>query len=139
MRKAIALLVLLAACTYPSSGPTSTEPSETTAPPASTEPGGEFIPGEVFIEETAVSIAESFPMQLFLQVNGQLPTPCHELVWEVEESPGRFDVTIESRIDPTVTCIAVLEPFEENIKLGDTEGGLFEIYINGELVETLDV
>lgn len=131
MREAIAFLVLLAACTYP--GADSTEPSDATVP------AGEFIPGEAFIEETSVAVAESFPMQLFLQVSGQLPTPCHELVWEVEESPGRFDVTIESRVDPAVTCIAVLEPFEENIKLGDTEGGLFEVYINGELVETLDI
>ncbi len=130
MRLATALLVLLAACTYPGG-----EPPTTDAP----LPTGDFITGTVFVEGTAVSIAESFPMQLFLQVFGELATPCDELVWDVEESPGRFDVTLESRIDPAVSCSAVTEPFDVNIKLGDTEGGVFEIYLNGELVETIDV
>ncbi len=131
MRTTIALLLLLAACTYPGSEPTETLPTTIT--------GGNMIRGEVFIQETSISIAESFPMQIFLSVVGELPTPCNELMWEVDETPGRFDVTMWSEIDPAVSCIAVIEPFEVNIKLGDTEGGTFEVHVNGELVETIDV
>jgi hypothetical protein len=130
MRFVIVLVVLLASCTYPDSGPATTNPSP---------PTDGFIAGTVFVDDTVVSIAESFPMQIFLQVSGELATPCDELVWEVQASPGRFDVTLESRIDPAVSCIAVTEPFDVNIKVGETEGGVFEIYLNGDLVETIDI
>jgi hypothetical protein len=130
MRTTIALLLLLGACTYPGAEPVETLPTTT---------GGNMIEGEVFIQETSISIAESFPMQIFLSVVGELPTPCNELVWEVEELPGRFDVTMWSEIDMAVSCIAVVEPFEVSIKLGETEGGIYEIHLNGELIETIDV
>ncbi len=99
--------------------------------------GGEV--GPVFVDETELIVAESFPMQLFLVVRGNLPTPCHEAQWSVgETSEGVFEVTLES-LSSGEDCIQVLEPVEVNIPLGTSEGGAIEVLVNGELVQTADL
>jgi hypothetical protein len=90
--------------------------------------------GPVFVDETDLLVAESFPMQLFLEVRGNLPTPCHEAQWDVEETAdGRFEVSLSS-VTSGEDCVQVLEPIELNIPLGTSEGGPIEVLVNGEVV-----
>jgi hypothetical protein len=116
----LALSILLAACGV--------------GPAATAEPtGGER--GPAYLDHYEVLILESFPVQLVLYVEGDLPTPCHELVWEVgaADSEGRIEVDLYSEADPDVACIQVLEEFEVRIPLGSYTSGHYAIWLNGEL------
>ncbi|UCG40470.1 MAG: hypothetical protein JSV07_08475 [Acidimicrobiia bacterium] len=124
--------LLLVACAADPT-PTTLAPTDDT-PPVTPDPTG-----PVFVDETDLLVAESFPMQLFLAVQGSLPTPCHVAEWQVEETEqGRFEVTLYS-VNTGENCIQVLEPVELNIPLGTSEGGPIEVVLNGETVETADL
>jgi len=131
MRRLLSLLVLtllLAACGG------ADEPIDSTTPsPSTTAPGA--IPddaGPVFVETTDILMMESLPVQVALRVTGNLPTPCHRPVWEVEDDGTTIAVTLASVSDPDVLCAQVLEPFELSIPLGDFEAGSRVVTLNGE-------
>ncbi|HEU4750416.1 MAG TPA: hypothetical protein VFT54_05100, partial [Acidimicrobiia bacterium] len=56
------------------------DPIDSPAPTPSTIPDDA---GPVFVETTDILLMESFPVQVVLRVTGNLPTPCHQAVWEV--------------------------------------------------------
>jgi len=98
----------------------------------------EFIQGNVFISESELFIMESFPVQISLNLLGELPTPCHSLEVAINP-PGDSNVIaidVFSLSDPAMTCIQVLEPFEENISIPvkDLSDGIYEVFLNGEKV-----
>ena len=129
----VLLGLLLVACADPNTTPTTLDPANEESP-VTDDPTG-----AVFVDETELIVAESFPMQLFLIVKGNLPTPCHEAQWEVEEtSEGVFEVTLTST-NTGENCIQVLEPVELNVPLGTSEGGPIEVLVNGEVVQTADL
>lgn len=127
----ILMLLAMAACSgLPGENP------ETPAPPTAIE--GEMIRGPVYMSQTSILIMESFPIQVAVQIQGELPTPCHTLRSQI----GEPDVNNEIRIDvfseaaADVVCVQVLQPFEESLRL-PMEGkpdGTYRVYINGELV-----
>jgi len=90
--------------------------------------------GNVYINEVQILILESWPAQVKLQVNGDLPTPCNQLRAVVSEpgSENRIDVEIYSLVDPALSCIQVLEPFDVTLSLGSFTEGHFTVWINGE-------
>lgn len=98
-------------------------------------PGG----GLVFVESTEILYLESFPVQVRLSVRGSLPTPCHELQWEIEESGSRIDVWLWSEPDPEDDCISVLEPFEVSIPLGSFETASIPVFLNGAEVGRVSI
>lgn len=105
------------------------------APQPTEEPKG-AVPGQVWIDSSEIVVRESHPMQVSLVVLGNLPTPCHELAWEVAEpnADREIHVSLASRADPDAICAQVLEPFEADIPLGDfTEYG-YSVWVNGEQV-----
>lgn len=143
--------LILGACAG-SAGTPGTPPSETPAPdtpvgsgevtPEPTEPPAEGPRGQAYVEGTELRIMESYPIQVDLHVEGNLPTPCHRFdsQVEVDREAGRIDVQIFSRepTDEDLNCIQRLEPFEENVRLGSFEGGSFDVYVNGEMVGSFD-
>ncbi len=92
------------------------------------------------MDETELLIRESYPLQVALLVRGNKPTPCHELIWEVEgpDEEGRIEIALYTLIDPDVVCIQILEPFEEVIELGDYADGHFVVVLNGQVVGEFD-
>lgn len=105
--------------------------SDPTTPPTAPQP----IPddaGPVFVDSSDILLMESFPVQVALRVTGNLPTPCHELAWEVEDDGSTIAVTLASTTDPDVMCTQVLEPFEVSIPLGEFESGARDVTINGQ-------
>jgi hypothetical protein len=90
--------------------------------------------GEVWVDfdSTQIIVKESFPMQVEIIVSGDLPTPCHELKWEVADPDENkaIHVTIYSEINISVTCAQLLEPFEQVIPLGDFEDTGYSIWVN---------
>lgn len=130
-----------------------TAPPTTTVPPATAPPPGTLPPvtmpdvpptfppgglvgdvGPVFVDSAEVLVAESWPVQVFLAVSGNLPTPCHQLTWQVDQGEGRLDVMLASLSDPSTNCIQVLEPFDLSIPLGSYSDGEWKVYLNGDEV-----
>jgi len=119
----LSILILgLAACSGGSGTPTSVPATTpvTTAPPDVDNP----VPSgwiESPFEPTTVDLVvmESFPMQVRLDVRGDLPTPCHRPFWTVVDDGNTVSVTIVSAAGPDQVCIQVIEPVDFSIPLGD--------------------
>jgi hypothetical protein len=102
--------------------------------PGATEPGQ--VRGPVYLDSHDLLMLESFPVQVRLHLTGNLPTPCHELLWAVtppdEQSRIRIDLYTES--DPGQACIQVLEAFDVSIPVGSFAEGDYTVWLNGEQV-----
>ncbi len=152
----------LAACAplavpEPTAAPTATLPARppataTPAPddPVSVTPGGPIsqpeprpfepqpgdkamVRGEVWLDEIDLSIAESYPVQIFLHLGGALPTPCHQLRVRVAPPDSRNRIMIEaySVVAADLACIQVLEPLNVNVALGSFPPGDYTVWVNG--------
>jgi hypothetical protein len=105
-------------------------------------PGDEAMDrGSVFIDSAEVVLMESDPVQIRLLLQGNLPTPCHQLRAEVSppDDQNRIMVDVYSLVDPEVVCTQVLEPFEAGIPLGAYVEGDFSVSVNGDQVGTFDL
>lgn len=103
-------------------------------------PGDEdLVRGNVYLRETQIYILESYPMQVRMELKGDLPTPCHQLRAKVSDpdNQDRIHIELYSLVEPDLNCIQVLEPFEETISLGSFTGGSYTVWVNGEQVEDL--
>lgn len=122
------LTLLLVACTALS--PTVTPQSVATVPNASL--------GNVYIDAANLLMLESFPIQLRLALAGNLPTPCHQLGYEIAavNAEHQIHVRVYSTADPALSCVQVLQPFDETISipLAGLQEGSYEVWLNGELL-----
>jgi hypothetical protein len=91
------------------------------------------------IDSAFLLVYERFPMKAVLAVKGELPTPCHALVWEVSGPNMQNIIEVTTFAEPAQQrfCIQILEPFEVQIPLGDfTELG-FSVHLNGDVIGDL--
>ena len=123
------VLILLMASCAPQSTPTEeldALPPDTavTSPPLDNMPTNEpYVnpfgpkPGDdtlsrsnAFVNEKSLVIRESYPPQVSLSLNGDLPTPCHELRAEIAppDPDNKILVDVYSVVDPSVACAQVL-------------------------------
>lgn len=88
------------------------------------------------ITGVAFQVLESWPMQVIVEVSGELPDPCHELWWEVAVDGNTYDVEVWSVSPPPdseMACAMVIVPFTENIPLGGGfVGDAYTIIVNGD-------
>lgn len=112
------------------------DPIDSTTPTPSTIPDDA---GPVFVETTDILLMESFPVQVALRVTGNLPTPCHQAVWEVDDDGTTIAVTLASTSEPDALCAQVLEPFEMSIPLGEFESGSRVVTLNGDEIGDFDI
>jgi inhibitor of cysteine peptidase len=117
----LALVVMISACTPAGAEPTPQPPA---APPEEPMP----VPGEgergqnAYVDEIDVMLLESFPVQVNVRVQGNLPDGCTYLDEIEEQREGNtITVTIWTVRDPEAMCTMALVPFEEVISL-DAEG-----------------
>lgn len=126
MKTRIFLLVLLAAVVSACGASPATE-----VPPDNAQ-------GPIYIDSAQLLVLESFPIQLQLVLQGNLPTPCH--LWHYEIAPanaqGQIHVSLYTTVDPLARCVQVLQPFDETISipLEGLQDGSYEVWLNGELV-----
>jgi len=120
--KMMLLALMLSACAGGEVG-TGDTTTTTTSPP---------VEGPVFIDVTDILQAESFPVQVRLQVSGSVPTPCHTTAWEVNDDGKTIEVRRWSLAPSDVVCAQVLEPFEVVIPLGSFESATRAVLLNGE-------
>ncbi len=131
--------ILLIACGG-AAGPD--QPIDDTTPTLPPNPLFGSIPdgsGPVFVDGTDIIPTESLPSQVTLRVTGNLPTPCHQPAWEVDDDGTTITVTLASVADPNVLCAQVLEPFELSIPLGAFDSGRRDVTLNGEPVGDFEI
>lgn len=144
MRKALiplllVLAVLAAGCfglnlsSAPDDGdePTTTLPIGGGNPPTTTLPIAGRFP--VYIDQVEILLLESWPVQVKAVIRGSLPTPCHNLTWNLGEpdADGRIVLTVFSTVDMDQVCTQVLHPFEQSIDVGSFTSGAYVLVVNG--------
>lgn len=77
--------------------------------------------GEFFIGDVSVRVAESDPVQLFLDVQGDAPTPCHDVAYDVEHDGDTISIWISTVAGGDTMCTQVLAPHEFAVPLGEVE------------------
>jgi hypothetical protein len=144
-------LLFLVACTpQPTPGPDtpvtsppgdSTSTNEPVFNPFAPQGGDEnLLRGNAFLSEASLVIRESFPPQISLHVQGDLPTPCNQLRVDIAapDAQNKIEVELYSVSDPNRVCAQVLQPFEEAIDLGTFPAGHYVVWVNGEIVGEFD-
>jgi hypothetical protein len=88
--------------------------------------------GDVLIDESEIVLLESYPVQVKLQLVGNLPTPCHILraVVSPPDKNNHIQVEVYSLSDPEQMCTQVLEPFTASLPLGNYTKGAFKVWVN---------
>jgi len=83
-----------------------------------------------------VLLAESFPVQVRLEVTGELPDPCATLGWLVPpgDDQGRIQLSLFMDRPTDAACIQVVTPFAATIPLGTFERGSYAVFVNGTQV-----
>jgi len=144
------LMLMLSACATPAEADPNApvvSPTEGTAEtPAQVNPyqplesDAALQRGEVFIDSTELLILESYPVQINLVLQGNLPTPCHQLriVANQPDENNHILVEVYSVVDAEQVCIQMLETFEVTYSLGSFPSGNYTVLVNGEVAGTFD-
>lgn len=105
---------------------------QTTTTIVADEPTAEDPPAH--IRNVEVSILESFPPQVSVDIEGDHPTPCHETLTEVTEDGSDYTIMVWSVAPESGSvCAQVLEPFEVVVPIGNGfEPGDYTVTVNGE-------
>jgi hypothetical protein len=120
---------------YPASG--DRQPS-----PWQPQPGDVALTrGEAFVNNHQILVLESFPPQFMLNLEGALPTPCHQLRVDVQppDAQNRIQVSVYSLVDPTAVCIQVLSSFQANVRLDHLPAGKYTVLVNNVDVGQIEV
>jgi hypothetical protein len=116
-----------------------TNPTPLPQPFAPQPSDAKLVTGNAFIDSAEVIVAESFPPQYTLHLQGSLPTPCHQLRVRVSPPSASKQVAVEvySVVDGNKVCAQVLQDFEARVPLGSFTGGPYQLLVNGEQVAEL--
>ncbi|MGD0750896.1 MAG: hypothetical protein ABSA23_05760 [Anaerolineales bacterium] len=112
-----------------------------TASPYAPRAGDEALArAGVFLDSATILVQGSNPAHYFLDLKGNLPTPCHTLRVKVNppDATNRIMVEVYSLADPNKMCAEVLKPFEQDIDLGGFPTGHYTVYVNGRQVGEFD-
>ena len=143
-------LLLLSACSPAITPPdtTVTEPPADQVPPLPTDmdmyspqPGdSKLLRGNVYLNSSQLLILESYPPQIYLELVGNLPDPCHRLRVNISAATAENRILVEvySLADSSAICIQVLAPFNVSIPLGSFPAGHYSVWVNGELAGEFD-
>ena len=132
----VALALITSACATSPDDPVDPggQPPPTTGPTEIPDDASQF-----FVDSTDVLLMESFPVQVALRVTGNLPSPCHQPVWEVEDDGEAIHVTLASVADTDGACAQVLVPTELSVPLGSFESGARTVILNREEVGDFEI
>ncbi|NLJ54893.1 MAG: hypothetical protein GX344_12285 [Intrasporangiaceae bacterium] len=90
-----------------------------------------------YIDSVDVTVAESWPVQLFLTVHGNAPTPAHTVAYTVEQDGDTIAVHLTTQAGEGVAP-QVLKPHEIVIPLGTAELPVTIDVNDGEFTETVE-
>jgi hypothetical protein len=150
-----AALLLLAACA-PAEGSGAPPPDTVVTSPATSDPITSVTPlppvyepkpGDANLQQSQISIGqativlrESYPVQVAVELKGELPTPCHQLraVVSLPDVDNKIEVEAYSVVNPQVNCTQVVKPFQQLIELGTFPSGHYTVWVNGLQVGEFD-
>ena len=92
--------------------------------------------GDFLIESAELLQAESWPVQVRLELVGTLPSACHILDYAVT-LPGAervIEVEAEAKLEEGAQCSEGAQPFRQSIGLGSYTDGEYQVVLNGEPV-----
>ncbi|MFV1860058.1 MAG: hypothetical protein ACC647_12005, partial [Anaerolineales bacterium] len=92
--------------------------------------------GALLIESAELLQAESWPVQVRLELAGTLPSACHSLDYAVVlPGAGReIEVEVQAIFEEGSECSGEPQPFRQGIGLGSYTDGDFQVLLNGEPV-----
>ena len=96
------------------------------------------VDGEVTITATDLLIMESFPIQVSLRVEGEKPSPCHEVFWTAEDTDEAIEIVMISQVNSDQTCAQVIEPFSISVPLGSWADESRTVILNDVEVGSFD-
>lgn len=143
----LAGLLMLAACTgapVEPLPPAATAPAdEATVTPGNNVPPANVITGTAAVESIQILYLESFPLQIQVEVSGQLPDGCTQLDEPVIKQEGNlFQVELPTWRQADLLCTDALVPYTTAISLpvNGLAAGTYEVNVNGMTASfTLDV
>ena len=93
-------------------------------------------PREFLIESAELLQAESWPVQLRLELTGLLPSACHSLDYSVvlPAGEGVIEVEAQAKLTGGSDCAGESRSFRQGIGLGSYTEGNFQVLLNGEPV-----
>lgn len=91
---------------------------------------------ELIIESVELLQAESWPVQIFLELTGTLPSACHNLDYAVilPDEDGVIVVEAQATLEKGSECSQQAQLFRQAIGLGSYTEGNFQVLLNGEAV-----
>jgi hypothetical protein len=92
--------------------------------------------GDFLIESVELLQAESWPVQLYLELSGTLPSACHSLDYAVimPGADGIIEVQANAKLEEGADCSEGGQPFRQGIGLGSYTDGEYQVLLNGEPV-----
>ena len=105
--------------------------------PFAPQPGDAALQrGPVFLDATELLQLESYPIQINVHLQGELPSPCHQLrvVVSAPDAQNQIQLDVYSLAEPNAVCVAMTQPFDENISLGSFPAGKYTVWVNGVMI-----
>jgi hypothetical protein len=92
--------------------------------------------GELIIESVELLQAESWPVQVWMELGGTLPSACHSLDYAVilPDEDGVIRVEAQAILEGNSECSQQAQSFRQAIGLGSYTEGNFRVLLNGEAV-----
>lgn len=117
--------------------PTSAVNPPATKPLFAPVPGDDKLQrGNIFLDASRLLSTASFPPQLFLELAGSLPTPCHQLRVQVPppNAQNQIRISVYSLADPSAMCAQMIAPFNTNVSLGNLAKGKYTVWVNDKQI-----
>lgn len=109
-----------------------------TLPSTGIQPGS---PAEFHIQNAQLLQAESWPVQVRVEVSGTLTSSCHQVETSVtvDDTSGEISVEVSEQKIEGEECPAGAAPFRESIPLGSYSSGDYRVLVNGDQVGEFDL
>jgi hypothetical protein len=93
-------------------------------------------PADFLIESVELLQAESWPVQVRLEIAGTLPSACHSLDYAVilPGAEGIIEVEAQAKLEQGAECSDEGQSFRQGIGLGSYTDGEYRVLLNGEPV-----
>jgi hypothetical protein len=112
--------------------------------PYATQPGDkDLMVGDIKVDSASVSLAESQPPQVMVQINYFQPTPCYKLRVEPSGPDAQNQINLKAYAvaekDKPCTLMALATPLQASLNLGSLPKGHYTILLNGNQIGEIDI
>jgi hypothetical protein len=136
-------LIFSACAPDPASTFTPILPASHGSNPYAPQPGdASMLRGDLRIDSASLSVAESQPVQVTLNLAYFPPTPCFQLRTEVNPPDAQNHINISAYAvaenGKACTLMALATPLKASLALGSFPKGHYEVWLNGSKVGAFD-